>query len=553
MSKGYLALVLHAHLPYVRHPELESSPEERRLFAAITETYLPLLNRLERLIADGARFQITWSLSPTLIAMLEDPLLRERYRRHLGASIALAQAEESQQRDGHLRWLAASYRRGFEDALAAFDACEGRLTRRFKRLHEAGAVELITSAATHAILPLLHPRGPAAMAQIATGLDYFESVFGFRPRGLWLPECAWSPGLDSVLRRHGIRYFFVQEHGIVHASVTPFHGVHAPLFTPSGVAAFGHDRESTKEVWSLHDGFAGDADYREPSRDIGYDYDAQYIRQFLGGSGRAETGIKYHRITGPTSNKQPYQPEVARERAARDAGIFLTKRIAHVDYLNSALDGPPIVTALFEASLFGQAWHEGPQWLDYVIRKAVYDQDTLELVSISEYLARHPVHQVAEPGLSSLGADGYLDQWLNRRTDWIQDTLIDCGMRMQRLADRATGGGGADGALVTRALNQALRELLLAQASDWPTLIVAGQSVAYAERRFKDHVSRFHHLAHAVETGTLDPEIVAALEYMDNLFPAADFRAFRDPGAPEWEAPPLPTGRRRSAATIPFA
>src|SRR5215211_3956850 len=90
---GYLALVLHAHLPYVRHPEYDEFLEEDWLFEAITETYLPLLSVLSGLADDGVPFALTLTLSPPLCHMLRDSLLQERYGRYLDRSIALAQKE----------------------------------------------------------------------------------------------------------------------------------------------------------------------------------------------------------------------------------------------------------------------------------------------------------------------------------------------------------------------------------------------------------------------------------------------------------------------------
>ena len=238
MPKGYLAFVLHAHLPFVRHPEYDAFLEERWLFEAITETYIPLIKFCNQCIADAVPFQITLSVSPSLLAMLEDPLLQERYRSHLDMMVELTGKEQDRLRhDGHLFWLAGVYRDLFMEARRIFDEVDGRLSIALKRLHEAGTVELITTAATHGFLPLLAAQPKTVEAQIAIGLDYFESVFGFRPQGMWLPECAYYPGLDQLLRNAGIRFFFVESIAIEHASVSPLNGLHSPLYTPSGVAA----------------------------------------------------------------------------------------------------------------------------------------------------------------------------------------------------------------------------------------------------------------------------------------------------------------------------
>ncbi len=525
MSKGYLAFVLHAHLPFVRHPEYDNFLEERWLFEAITETYIPMLKFFQRAVDEGVPFQLTVSISPSLLAMLEDSLLQERYDRHLGRLIELTEREqERNQYEPHFRWLAEVYRSLFQEARDIFRRCDGRLSVPFKRLYESGAVELITTAATHGFLPLLSAQPKTVKAQIATGLNYFEDIFGFRPQGMWLPECAYYPGLDAILRNENIRFFFVENIGIDHASIRPFYGVYTPLYTPSGVAAFGRDQGSTKQVWSAREGFPGDPDYREFYRDIGHDLDFHYIQPYVGDV-RADTGIKYYRITGPTAFKEAYHPDAAKHKAAFHAGEFLHQRMAHVEYLDSMMETQPVIIAPFDAELFGHWWFEGPQWLDFVIRKAAYDQQTIELTTLTRYLERHPVHQQGFPSTSTWGHKGYFETWLNTRVDWIYADLADCGQRMETLTNMYSKGQISQ--LTRRALNQCLRELLLAQSSDWPFIISNGTSEQYASRRVKDHVSRFHYLANALEQKSIDEEHLAALEAIDNIFPHADYQVFR--------------------------
>jgi 1,4-alpha-glucan branching enzyme len=526
MCKGYLALVLHAHLPYVRHPEYDTFLEERWFFEAITETYIPIIKIINRLIEEDVSFNLTVSISPSLLAMMEDQLLQERYLGHLCGLIELSEKElERTRHEPHFHWLAGMYQRLFIEAREIFvKHCNGKLSSTFKRFYECGAVELITTAATHGLLPLLSPQPKAVASQIITGLRYFESVFGFRPQGMWLPECGYYQGLDEILRTEGIRYFILESHGVEHAGTTPFYSVYAPIYTPSGVAAFGRDRGSTKQVWSAREGFPGDPDYREFYRDIGHDLDFDYIRPYIAENIRVDTGIKYYRITGPTACKEPYYPEIAKEKTAQHAGDFLYKRIAHIEYLDSVMETAPIVVAPFDAELFGHWWFEGPQWLDFVVRKAAFDQNTLELTTLSGYLDRHPVHQTGAPCASSWGHKGYFEAWLNGKTDWIYPQLYECNRRMEVLA--AGKGKGRITALTRRALNQCMRELLLAQSSDWPFIINNGTSAEYATRRIKDHVSRFHYLADSIENNSISKEHLSGLEQMDNIFPNADFRIF---------------------------
>ena len=526
MPDGYLAFILHAHLPYVRHPEYDSFLEERWFFEAVTESYVPVIKLLERLTEEAVFCRLTISLSPSLLSMMEDPLLQERYDAHLAGMIELAERElERTGNEPHFHYLAGMYRQLFVDTQTVFRKYGGRLSVPFGKFHESGMIELITTSATHGLLPLLASQPEAVTSQIAIGLEYFESVFKFRPGGIWLPECGYYPGLDEVLGREGLRYFILESHGIEHASTTPFYGVYAPIYCPSGVAAFGRDRTSTREVWSAREGFPGDPAYREFYRDIGHDLDFNYIRPYIAGNVRVDTGMKYYRITGPTQWKEPYYPEAARERAAQHAGDFLHKRATHVEYLSSSMDTKPVVVAPFDAELFGHWWFEGPQWLDFVVRKAAFDQNVLELTTLSEYLDRHPVHQKGVPCTSTWGHKGYFEAWLNSKTDWIYPQLYECAHRLLGLSRHYKGGWVPD--ITRRTLNQCLRELLLAQSSDWPFIINNGTSEGYAVRRVKDHVSRFRYLADSVERGRINEQYLSAIEEMDNIFPDADYGRFR--------------------------
>lgn len=527
MSKGYLAFVLHAHLPYVHHPEYESFLEERWFFEALSETYIPLVRFCRELVAEQVPFKLTVSISPSLLAMLENPNLQERYIKHLDRLVELGEKEQERNRhDGHTQYLAGYYRDFFSQARALFaDQYQGRLSLAFKELHQAGVLELITTAATHGLLPLLAPRPKAVEAQVITGLDYFEQVFGQRAPGMWLPECGYFAGLEDLLAAHGVRYFLSESHAVDHASTQPLYGVHTPLYTPSGVAVFGRDQGSTREVWSAREGFPGDPEYREFYRDIGHDLELSYIRPYIQGDIRCDTGFKYCRITGPTAWKQPYRPHEAGERAAFHAEQFLRHRLAHIEFLGADMHTKPVIVAPFDAELFGHWWFEGPRWLEFVIRKAAFDQDSLELTTPATYLDRHPVHQSAIPASSTWGHQGYFAGWLNSKTDWIYPQLDAAAQRMQTLAQ--SHGTGRIRAVVRRALQQAMRELLLAQGSDWPFIINGETSAEYATRRVKDHIARFHYLAGAVEQNTIDEEYLSALEQMDDPFPQINYKIFQ--------------------------
>lgn len=526
MEKGFLALVLHAHLPYVRHPERPQFLEEDWFFEALTETYIPLINVFDHLLDEGVPYRVTISISPPLASMITDALLQERYERHLNRLITLAGQEVERTRwQPEFQDLARMYLDRFQAVRHTFvDRYGGNLIRAFKRLEDAGRLEMITSAATHGYLPLMSLYREAVRAQVGMGVQTFARLFGHPPRGMWLPECGYYPGVDNVLAEYGLRYFFTDSHGIMHADPRPKYGVFAPIYCPSGVAAFGRDMESSKQVWSATEGYPGDPDYREFYRDIGYDLEYDYIRPFLHEDGlRSNTGIKYYRITGKTADKQPYVPWVARERAATHAGNFMFNREKQLEYLAEFLDRQPIVVSPYDAELFGHWWFEGPDWLEFLIRKIAYDQKTLRLVSPGDYLELYPKNQVAVPSESSWGYKGFHEVWLEGSNDWIYRHLHKAAERMTELADLFPQADD----ILRRTLNQAARELLLAQASDWAFIMKTGTMTAYAIRRTKDHLSRFTRLYESAKTGRFDEPWLRDIEYKDNIFPDMDYTIYR--------------------------
>src|SRR5690606_24701108 len=234
MSRGHVCLVLHAHMPFIRHPEHEDFLEEGWLREAILETYIPLLWLLEHLREREVDYRITISLSPTLVAMLMDPLLRFRFERHLGYLCDLTEREVRRTRhEPALQRTANLYRDRF--AKARLDYSErwaGDLVGAFRRLSDAGLVELITCSATHGFLPLLNQNPAAVRAQILVGVQHHRDWFGAAPAGLWLPECGYFAGLDRVLAEAGVRYTFVETHAIDHAPGQAYFGVYAPLCSP---------------------------------------------------------------------------------------------------------------------------------------------------------------------------------------------------------------------------------------------------------------------------------------------------------------------------------
>ena len=500
---GFLSIVLHAHLPFVRHPEYPDMMEERWLFEAITETYIPLLDVYDRLLNEGTRFRITMTMTPPLLNMLSDQLLMDRYSAHLAKLEELSEKELVRTaKMPEFISTAKMYYDKFKKIRHIFEEVQHDLVSAFRYFQDAGVLEIITCCATHGYLPLMKDYRPSVRAQIELGVSEYYRFFNRNPRGIWLAECAYNVGDDRVLKDFGIEYFFTDSHGITNAEPRPTYGVYAPIKCDSGVLAFGRDMESGRQVWSSIIGYPGDPNYREFYRDIGYDLDFDYIKPYIHESGqRLNTGIKYYRITDRNSpDKQPYSYQNAMERAAIHGAHFIWCRERQIEYLMTQMDRKPIVVSPYDCELFGHWWYEGPEFIYYVLKKTALESKYASLVTPSDYIDYYPGNQEATPSASSWGANGYSEVWLNERNAYIYPHMHKATERMIQLADTFQD---ADGVLKD-ALNQAARELLLLQSSDWAFIMKMDTTVGYAKKRVKDHTFRFTKLFEDITNGTIN-------------------------------------------------
>ncbi len=523
---GYFAVILHAHLPFVRHPEHEHFLEEEWFFEAITETYIPLLRMMQRLVDDAVPFKLTLSISPTLCAMLQDQLLCERYVRHLDLLIDLAEREQRRNRKHpQLRELAEFYCELFSENRHLFvDEWECDLLSVFRDLRQTCAIEIIASAATHGLLPILQKQAhQAARAQVLIGRDAYIELFGAEPTGFWLPECSYVSDLDSILQEANLRWFVLDAHGPLFGKPRPCRSIYAPYYTPAGPAAFARDPDASRQVWSAHEGYPGDPAYREFYRDIGFDLPMERLGPIARGT-RKFSGVKYHRITGGGDDKQLYHRSAAEKAAAKHAIHFLEQRRQQIREI-SEVGFDPIIVAPFDAELFGHWWFEGPIFLEQFIREAANERD-FRLTTPSEYLAAHPTQQIIEPAASTWGENGHLAAWLDSSNSWIYPHLHAAALRMSEISRRHMTDASDATEISDRVLKQLARELLLAQSSDWAFLLKTGAAREYATKRTIDHLARFNRLHDQFVANGVDEEFLRDCEWRDSIFPNVNWRYY---------------------------
>ncbi|MFA6365666.1 MAG: 1,4-alpha-glucan branching protein domain-containing protein [Candidatus Hydrogenedentales bacterium] len=528
MKKPCLALVLNAHLPFVRKPEIDPFFEERWLFEAISETYLPLLRLFRKLETENVPFKLSIAISPTLLAMLSDKILCDRYSRYLDLQLELA-AQEKKRLSGDSVFAPIAqlyhtlYKRNKDDFENLY--LKNILTA-FDYFYKKGKIEVLTSGATHAFLPLFQDAPQAIHAQVETAIVTHRSVFGKNPQGFWLPQFGWYPGLDELLHDYNIKYTIVTTRGALLGHPTPFYGSFSPVTSPSGLTVFIRDAGATKAVWSETEGYPADPVYRDFYRDIGYDLDTSYVGPFLGeGIDHGVTGFKYWAVTGHTDQKRPYEPGAAAAKVIEHAHAFLAERKAAARAASFWMkDRQPLIVCPYDAELFGHWWFEGPQFLEALFKTAARKRgdDDLEFVTLSEYDRNFPENPVSEPEFSSWGEGGYAEVWLDGSNDWVHRHSHKAIERMMELAERFPNESG----LRERILNQGAREALLTMASDWPLLLRSGQSSSFAKGQIEESVGNFTRIYEMLCANTVDTEWLTTLEKKNNLFPEINYRVF---------------------------
>lgn len=524
---SYFIIALHGHLPFINHPEHDTFLEEDWFFEGIADSYLPILSMLDGWRNDGVRASITLGLSPPLLSMMANSGLRDRTARYLDARRTLASRYlQTLAHDNPFRPATQFSLEETERAQSRYDGSGRDVARAFAEHHHAGRVEIMTCNVTHGLAPVLQDLD-VIRAQVREAVRAHELHLGFRPRGIWLPECGINPQALQALAEENLCFTFSEDRAVRFAWPPPAHDVYRPLWSPEGVGVFPRDPGSAKEVWSAQEGYPGDFRYREFYRDLGYDAPDDMVDPVhkQGTGARKNCGVKLHKITGRVNldEKQPYDPRAAQEAVQAHAQHFAERRAEDARDIGEALGIEPCITAAFDCELFGHWWHEGPWFLDAFLRKLasgrVNGMDAPKPVTAYHYLEMEPTQQVSYPAVSSWGDGGAFEVWVNQKNDWLWRKVYDA---QKRYTDVVKKVGSHPGGLLERAVKQANRELLLAQSSDWPFILTMGTQMGYAQKRPLVHLSRCHRLLAGLERGQVDEADLSQLEERDGVFPDVD-------------------------------
>lgn len=553
MAVGRFMLCLHSHMPYVlAHGKSPHGTDWLNESAA--ECYLPLLDALERLHDQGIRPRWVINITPILLEQLADPSFKSGFEDYCQEKIDWALHDLRQFRLQGPLWmqgLAAMWQRYYTRALVQFKHQWGRsITDAFKFFQDEGCIEIITSGATHGYFPLLGT-DESIQAQVKLGVATYRKHFGRKPRGIWLPECAYRPayewkaptgdeepffrkGVEQFLAENDIDYFFVDSHMIRGGEPLGTYAARFPqlaelfarskkMFTPPsevrseyehyeiglGRVVFSRDPHTTVRVWS------GDVGYP------GNEYYLEFHKQLYPGR------LRYWRISRDKRDlgkKEPYSPWEAYELVHHHAEDFVHLVKHCLAAYKGVAEREGTLVAMYDTELFGHWWWEGPEFL-YEVAQLMHRDPDLRMCSGSDVLDDEPPrHHITLPE-GSWGEGGYHYIWLNQDNFWTWQRLYPAEKTMRRMARHLADGPAHD------IVVQAARELLLAEASDWQFLISTWSARDYAEVRFADHISRFERLAslaervHRGETPTAEDEaFLQECREKDSPFAEIDLR-----------------------------
>jgi 1,4-alpha-glucan branching enzyme len=558
---GSFCLVLHGHLPYVLRHGLWPHGEDW-LYEAAAETYLPLLSTLDECVFLNAAPRITIGLTPVLLEQLAHDHFKEGFSAYLKDRIARARSDHAdfqRMNNGHMAYLATQWEKWFSDLVEQFERLDRDIPRAYAERAQRGLIEILTSNATHAYMPLLL-EDSSIRAQVRAGIASSERILGFKPTGMWLPECAYRPsghwhppiqwgngrtrpGVEHLVADEGINHFFVEHHLIegarseyvrneghwqkvdweeaVKYPARGWRSVHEPHFVNSDghavprAAAFARDPRVCEQVWSGAIGYPADGLYLEFHRKWG-----------------EKRGLRYWKITAPKTDlgdKHLYHPDEVQGKIYAHAQHFCNFVRDRLREHRDRTGRCGAVTACFDAELFGHWWFEGPRFLRDVILTLNADPE-VDLVTSAEHLERNPPDKLVCLPEGSWGEGGDHRVWTADQIKWMWEVEYRC----ETLFGKATFQlpWREDKNLQTL-LEKAGRELLLLQASDWPFAITRGQAVDYGIKRFVQHVGRFESLIDIAETGAEDSSYLNQLndvqrfeiqdaEVHDVIFPKID-------------------------------
>lgn len=539
MNKTPVILHLHTHMPYVMNHDMWPHGTVW-LSEVVCESYLPILEVIQDLHQEGIRPTLSFDFSPILLAQLSHSNALSIFTEYVKQQIE--QSEKDLDKFSKIPEAVQNIPMGefwksfYEERLQTLHGMnDSSIIERLRIAEQDGLIEIMTCGLTHAYLPLLDFEQSTRM-QIASSVKMHELYFAHKPRAIFLPECGYAPKLigengeyyleDIILeqsinmivldQQHSMKYVD-SEHDVVRIlpeSLRPLSQVRLQkTYKNQSLKVLIRHKSASDKVWSEKSGY--------PSHSAYLDF---HKREF-------DSTLRYWKVTNHpeyTQEKYPYMMADAKKQAQIDAKEYVEYLEELALSYSEQVNETGVICLAFDTELFGHWWFEGPEFLSNFIRE-MDRSDILSLKFPSEIQWNDSIHTV-QCSAGSWGMNGTDETWKNASTMWLLDNIHDAE---QRFEDRVHSIDIND-QLEKRIMDQALRELLLMQASDWPFLITKNQASDYAKERFMQHQDYFTSLIaffDLIKSGkvlTNDQEtLLARIVQVDDIFQTIDIHRWR--------------------------
>ncbi len=547
MFAGNYVLILHTHLPWVLNHG--SWPHgEHWLFEAAAECYIPLMNVFNDLMEEGIRPGISIDISPVLCEQLAHPSFPDKFIAYCDEMIGNAARDEREFTDKgydpHHIYLSKFWQEWYDSKKDDFvHKYKKSIIGAMRKLQDENAIEILTCGATHGYLPLLG-YDESINLQVKASVENYKKHFGREPRGTWLPECAYRPsyewksyipvapfnekrlrpGIEQFLNAWGINHF-VSDQKLLEGSspIGKFHSHYRKDFESlknqnfqfnfgdfdksplkaynvcsSDQVQFGNafvfvrHREISMQVWSGEVGYPGESDY--------LDFHKKHMDSLL----------RYWRVTDNKADmmyKTLYHPDRVWKKLDNQSNHFIHNIENTLNWEKNTMGRNGFLCTPFDTELFGHWWFEGPEFLRYVL-KGIYNSPYVHTATTSEEIHRTDPREVISLPEGSWGVKNTHEVWINEDNKWTWEAIYNDENRLKKiLSENPINEQSPE---FKRIMNQALREMMLEQSSDWQFLIYTYSAKDYAEHRFSYHHSDFNRLCDMAEknkaTGSINKE-----------------------------------------------
>ena len=469
------------------------------------DSWLPLLKCFHKLAQEGLDYQVSLDITPPVAYMISHPRFKDYFARYLlrieEHAKAILAGMKSKLEAPELIWAAQKYLDRIMEISHFWRVdLQQDMIQCFRDLQNKGFLELSTCTATHGMPANLETTPDALDAQVAQAVSSHERIFGSKPAGIWLAENSCFPGVEKVIAKWGLHYYFVEAEAVLSGSHRPPAEEHHPLLSPiNEVVAFGRSRMGRIQVWDAEVGYAGHPDFRE-----------YHHRHW---------GLPLKRITSKTSwQKAPYNADWGEGRAKELAQDFYQKLKGQAQGLGQAdLPHQALITCTYDAELYGHHWYEGPWFLEELLREFYRNSSEVGLTTPSRYLAEHPNLPVSRPNPSTWGHEAQHSRWNDPEVAWVQ-----------REIERADGilshylGLCQKGELQSPFVdyvNQMARELLRAESSDLTFVIISGDFVEDMRREILKFLDYFYQLKGLIDNRLENEPFFMFRRLENDMFP----------------------------------